>query len=325
MKDGFPLVDRVCFRDPMHVSRIENRPLLAFAWMFLSGLAFSVMTIFVRTLVVPFGGFEVDQIVFFRSLVTFFIFFPVCASQASSWRDLLPSRSRILFIRGLLGFLGLNCFFYVLGALPLSIATLLSWSSPLFTLFFARIFLGERAKKESIFWILLSLAGLAIVVLSPARMGEDEMKALPLFPVLIGLLGAFFGGLARVTVRMAADRFSVSLIVLYFSGVSILLSLPFLKLESKWPTHKEFYTLLGVGVAASFAQFCLTKAYRAAAAGLVGSMTMISVLFTLIWGWVLFDEVLNLYQWTGIMMMGSGIVLLALRGKVIQKVPTRIL
>jgi len=274
----------------------------ALGWMVVSGVGFTFMSLLVRRLAK--GGVDQSSLVFFRSLVN--------ALVALLWVAIRRKRiwpghyKKILVVRGVFGFLSLGCFFYGLSHLPLSIASLLNWSAPVFVLLFSRLFLKERPQSGFALKVGLVVLGL-LFVLSPQE-DTHQWDEYPLHAVLVGVLGAVFAGAAYTAVRAATAQVSTDLIVLWFTGISSLLALPwFLGAAPNLPEARVLFELVLMGFFASLGQIAMTQGYRYAPASTVSSMGLMNACFFAVAGWWAFDETLSAIQLVGMALTGAGV------------------
>ncbi len=280
---------------------IQDQPRRSLAYMAASALGFSLMAIFVKRLAHSIPHFE---LVFLRSLINLAVTFALMRV----FGERLPRTGhRLLLFRGVAGFGSLTCLFYSLSHLPLAVAMILSWCSPIFVILFSALFLGERLGARSLSWVALAFAGLAVLLYPPGGLGMSQM---PLQAIVIGLAGSASAALAYVAVRAATARVGVNTIVFYFVAVSALISLPLALGDFRAPTSGEAAELLAMGLLASFAQFMMTQGYRYAKAGVASTMNLLSAGLSAILGWVLFDERLVAFQWAGMITLMGAIVLL---------------
>ncbi|MCM2279107.1 MAG: DMT family transporter [Oligoflexia bacterium] len=289
--------------------RLTDRPASALGWMAASAFGFSSMAIFVKRLAPELPQFE---LVFFRSLINFLLVLALMLMQREPLVTREVRRSwRVLLIRGVAGFGGVSCLFYSLSHLPLPIAMLLGWSSPIFVILFSHLFLKERLELRQFRGIALAFAGLLLLV-NPQ---SDHAAGPWLIAVAIGVLGAAFAGGAYVAVRAATARVSVNLIVLWFMGTSTIFSLPLAASGFLWPSRKAFLELLLLGGFATFAQLAMTRAYRHAPAGIVSTMSLLNAAISAFFGWAIFGETLGWLQWFGMGLIAVGIGVITLRTK----------
>ncbi|MFZ9887752.1 MAG: DMT family transporter, partial [Myxococcota bacterium] len=97
---------------------------------------------------------------------------------------------RLLFLRGVLGFVALTLFYFAITKLPLAEVTVLHYLNPLFTVVFARVFLRERAPKSMVWAMLLAFAGTVLVARPQFLFGHAETLAQE------GVLAAIGGAMA---------------------------------------------------------------------------------------------------------------------------------
>jgi drug/metabolite transporter (DMT)-like permease len=277
---------------------------VAFAWMVLSAASFSLMAVFVKRLS---GAYTAGELVFYRSIVNWAVITVWMLSRGESF---LPPGKPLLVFRGVVGVAGMACLFYAIGHLPLPIAMLLSWCSPIFVILFSRLLLGERMRAQALVWLVGAFVGLLFLlgILPPSTagvLGETQGRVVSLSAALIGLLGAAFGGSAYVAVRAASARVAPNAIIFYFAGVSTVLS----ALWSFWSggrglevfaqAHGREILLLALG--ATLGQIAMTRAYQNAAAGVVSSMNFLNAVFSALLGKWLFEEALSGFQWLGLL------------------------
>jgi drug/metabolite transporter (DMT)-like permease len=269
-----------------------------------SALAFSAMAVFVKRLAPVVQQFE---LVFFRSAVNLaWVLALMGARRELFW----PKRGKkILVFRGLVGFAGVACMFYSISHLPLPVATMLNWCSPLFVILFSRLVLAERMPAWSGLFIPLAFAGL-VLLLNPM---DAQSGGLQWTAALIGLGAAVFGGMAYVAVRVATATVGVNMIVLFFVGVSTLASAPWAAADFLRPSSDQWVELICLGSFATLGQLTMTKAYRYAPAGVVSMMNLLNPVFGAAFGIVLFHESLAAFQWMGIALVGVSILGLTTR------------
>lgn len=271
----------------------SDQPLRALFWMILSGIGFSIMASLVKALSPKFPQFE---LVLFRSGVNFVIQLGLVFLLGE--RVIRVPNRRLLVFRGLMGFAGVSCLFYALGTLPLSIAAMLNWCSPIFVILFSRLFLKEKLNPTAPIWIALAFAGLILLI--GIDLSGAQWTLLPPMAVAVGLGGAAFAGLAYVAVRAATARVSVHVIILYFSGIGTFLAAPLALKDFRVPDLESGFLLIIMGCCAALGQFAMTQGYRHAVAGLVSMMSLMNAGLMAFLGWVIFGEVLESRQWVGL-------------------------
>jgi drug/metabolite transporter (DMT)-like permease len=247
------------------------------------------------------------QAVFFRS----FFAIPVILTWLALRGDLrtgLKVKSRMgHFWRGVVGTTAMGLMFAGLGLLPLPEVTALGYTAPLLTVVFAAMFLDERVGLFRIGAVALGMIGV-FIVLSPrlSTLSGPMVETAQAVGAVLVLLGAVCAALAQIYIRKLVATEETSAIVFYFSLTSTLLSLLTIPFGWAIPGGAETVYLILAGLLGGTAQIFLTSAYRFSDASVVAPFDYASMLFALVIGYAVFDEVP-----TGPMLVGAGLVILA--------------
>jgi drug/metabolite transporter (DMT)-like permease len=206
--------------------------------------------------------------------------------------------------RSLIGIVAMYCLFYSWGHLPLAQAALLKQTAPFFIPIVGFIWLKERITIWTVMAILVGFIGVWII-LNPNNHTQIPWVA------LLAIFGASLGATAKVVVRKLTLTESSIVIVFYFSLFNTLFSLvPALLV---WNTP-SLWVLAGMVLMAGFAtlaQLLLSKGYRYAPAGQLGTFTYGSVIFASLLGWLLWDELVTSEAMLGMaLVVGSGILVM---------------
>ncbi len=261
-----------------------DRPLRSFVFMFLSGLSFCLMLIFVKRLHTQIPQFE---LVFFRAFINLVVVVIIMLMRREKFN--IPGK-RLLIFRGLAGFTGLSCLFYTASRLPLSVASMLNWTSPIFILLISRFLLKEQVSARSFVWVSIAMSGLVFLLNPPFLHSHEAMEALPLVPILVGLFGGAAGACAFMAVRALTARVGVNGIIFYFTLVASVVSLPLALVDFRIPNASQAIELLLIGGFAAAGQFAMTEAYRWAPAGVVSVMSLQNAAISALFGYLLFAE-----------------------------------
>jgi len=108
---------------------------------------------------------------------------------------LRPSRWGWLFVRGTAGGLAVLCYYVSIARIGAGFATLLNYTSPVFSLIFAWLLLGERPARASIVALGITLVGVSMVV------GIDNLHAGAW--AFVAMLSAVLSGVAVTAIRAA--------------------------------------------------------------------------------------------------------------------------
>jgi drug/metabolite transporter (DMT)-like permease len=273
---------------------------------------FSVMSLLVK---LAGQRLPTQEIVFARSVVMAL----VCALLLRS-RGVAATGSKhgLLVLRGLFGFGALSCFYYGLVHLPLADATVIQYTNAVFTSLFAVFVLRERLRPLELVCLALAVAGV-LVAARPSFLFPAAAR-LPVLPVLVALTGACFSGAAYVTVRRIETEDPL-VVILYFSVIGALGSLPSLLRSGLLPTPREWLLLIGVGLTTQAGQVFLTRALYLERAGRVSAAGLVQIVFALAWGALWFGEFPDRIALAGVIMIIAAVLALGPAGRALAPVP----
>lgn len=261
----------------------------------LSAIGFSTMNLFVRLA----GDIPSIQKSFFRNAIAFICAFIVIVKNHT---DIKPPEGTLkyLFLRSACGTVGIFCNFYAVDHLNISDASLLNKLSPFFAIILSAIILKEKANVKQMVAVLIAFAGLMLVV----RPGFNTVS---LFPYLIGVLGGVGAGTAYTLVRkLGMLNTPGPLIVLFFSGFSMLAAVPFMIADFAPMSPTQLLFLFGAGAAASIAQFAITGAYKHSPAREISIFEYTQIIFSALLGFVFLDQIPDI-----LCFVGYGIIIFA--------------
>ena len=232
------------------------------------------------------------QIVFIRNLIGLFILIPWLIRKGIS--RLHTKHIGLHIARSLVGLTAMVCLFYSWGHLPLAQASLLKQTSPIFIPIFAFFWIQESIGIKTIIAILIGFAGV-ILIINPTG-SDTQLNAV----ILIALAGAMLAGLAKVIIRKMSATETPGRIVFYFALIGTIISaVPALMVwvNLNW---LQFVSLIAIAALSTVAQLSISKAYSHAPAGQLGPYTYTSVAFAAFFGWIIWNEVLNINTIIGI-------------------------
>ncbi|MFB0972409.1 MAG: DMT family transporter [Neofamilia sp.] len=254
-----------------------------------SSIAFSIMGMLVKYT----GEATVFQQVFFRNFVMLvFAAFLVKNNKVSFFGK--KENRKLLFFRSFFGFMGVMASFYANRHLYLGDAQALFKLNPFIVTIFAVIFLKEKINRYNILALIIAFIG-TIIIVNP----KFDSR---LFPSLIAIASACFGGIAYVIIGIISKRDTPedkSTIIFMFAFWSLIFSFPFIGDIFRLELRTLFYLFL-VGVCACIAQFLVTMAYSIADASKISIFDYVSLIVSPILGWLVFRESLARNSYVGI-------------------------
>ena len=251
--------------------------------MIIATICFSLMAAMVKFL----GHLPVMEIMFFRNIPTMLIIPLILKNKKISfWGNNKP----LLLSRSLISAFAATSYFYTITVMILTDAVTIKQLSPIFIIFLASIFLGEKIAFKKITIFLIAFLGALLVVKPGFR--------LDIFPAVIALLGAISTAGAHVAVRSLRLTDHPLVIVNYF-GYSIgLVSFGILLWQGNFiiPDASSLFVLILLGLVGLGGQFALTKAYQIAPTKLVSFYLYLQIIFGALLGVLFFKEIPNLFS-----------------------------
>jgi drug/metabolite transporter (DMT)-like permease len=205
-----------------------------------------------------------------------------------------------LFLRGLFGGLAVLLYFIAISKLPVGTATLLNYTAPVFTAVFAALFLGERVSLTTGAALLLTFAGVVLVLrghAAPGYIGLGRWEA-------CGMASALLSGAAVTTIRAVRKTDGSWEIFAAFCLVGVLATAPMALRGWVTPTPVDWLLLGAVGATSVLAQVLFIYSLRyvtAATSGVISQLTPVSALLL---GVAILGEPLSLVS-----LLGSGVTL----------------
>jgi len=276
--------------------------------MLFASLMFALMGVFAKLLSQTMPSLEV---VFFRNVFGVFL---VAATLLKRPMTHPGGKPWLLFFRGLMGFLALLAFFYNIAHIPLGDAMTYSKTSPIFTAFFAWLFLREKMGLPGWAALLLGFAGIVLIA-KPSGLSLDKTAWL-------GIFSGVGAALAYTAVRELKRYYDTRAIVLSFMGIGTLGPLFLMALspyvdspeldmlfgQFVMPSGKTWIYVVVMGLFATLAQVYMTKAYGVTQAGIVGAVSYSNILFSILLGLLIGDPFPDLSTWLGIaLIVAAGI------------------
>lgn len=262
------------------------------SFMILSSLFFAIMAASVKLS----GALPTMEKIFFRNLIGFIVSGYMIYKSKESFKG---TNTKLLFYRSISGLIGLFFYFYAIDRLPLANAVVLNQMNPFFVLIFSFLYLEEVIKKQQVAAILIALSGVIFIV----KPGLDYT----VIPAIMGLLSAVFAAIAYTLVRHLRLTDSPQIIVFYFTGITTIVSIPFMVFdEFVMPNFFQLMSLLSVGVFATVAQFFMTHAYRYAEAGDLSIYSYGNTIFSIFIGIFLWREAPDALSLLGVVLILSG-------------------
>lgn len=258
-----------------------------------SAFFFALMAVFVRLS----GDLFFLQKAFFRNVVAFVIaLFGIIKDLRTKGKEAIaiPKGALLyLFLRAIAGSVGIVGNFYAIDHLVLSDASILNKMAPFFAIIFSLFLTKEKIKPVPLIAVIIAFLG-AMLVVKPSF---DFSKSLPTFAGFMSGVGA---GFAYACVRkLGLLKCNGKVIILFFSGFSLLLCLPYMLFWYEPMTWLQLLFLICAGACAAGGQFTITAAYFYAPAGKISIYDYTQIIFSTALGLIFFGDLPDWLSVTG--------------------------
>ena len=270
--------------------------LQAAAWMSGAIVAFTSMAIAGRAVAVEHDTFET---MLFRSIVGFVVVL-IVAKAAGTLGQIIPRRMGLHVMRNVSHFTGQNLWFYAITVIPLAQVFALEFTSPLWVMALAAIFLGERLTQPRVVAAVLGFIGVLIV----ARPDTTTLDP----NVLIAAAAAIgFAGSAIFT-KLLTRTETVTCILFWLTAMQAIFGLTMAGYDGDiaLPTAQSAPWLTLIAFAGLTAHFCLTKALILAPASIVMPIDFLRLPIIAVIGMLFYNEGLDLLVLLGGVLILAG-------------------
>ena len=284
------------FRFPIALPAVATdapAPVKGVLWMLVSAAALAGLTGVVRHMSAGLPPFE---IAFFRSFFGLLILAPWL--MRSGLGVLRTKRLGLYTMRCALGAATMLMWFTAISMVPLADAVALGFTSPLFVILGAALFLGEVVRGRRLGATLCGFAG-ALIILRPGS------GVLDLGAVLVLLSAVTLAG-ANLSVKELSRTEPVQAIVTYM--VIFMVPLTFIPALLVWqtPTPAQLAELLGLAAVATLGNYAMTRAVAVADASSVMPYDYARLPFAALIGFFVFGEISDAATW-----IGAGVIAVA--------------
>ncbi|MGC3940514.1 DMT family transporter [Roseobacter sp. EG26] len=288
----------------------QNRPGRAIALKLCAVFLFMVMAAIIKSVS---GEVPPGEAVFFRSLCAMPIIALWLWQRGQLREGLIPSNLMGHVWRGVFGTTAMGLTFAGLGLLPLPEVTAIGYASPMFTVLFAAVLLGEKVRIFRLSAVALGLVGVMIVMAPRLSVGSDDLSQAATLGAIMVLVASILRALVQIHVRRLVKTDHTAAIVFYFSATATclaLLSAPIGWVVDHpsfvwvWPDRSVFIWLVTAGLVGGVAQIMVTSSYRFGGASMLAPFDYASMIFASIIGYVAFSEVP-----TGPIILGATLVI----------------
>jgi drug/metabolite transporter (DMT)-like permease len=280
----------------------------ALLWAASAGLLFSLLNALMRFLAQHIDPFQAQ---FLRYACGLAVLMPVVLKRGIA--NYRPQHIGGQFMRGALHTLGLCFWFAALPKIPLADMTAIGFTTPLFIMLGAYVFLREPMRWERWLATLLGFTGVMIVVgpqFGIASGGSGNSSGW--YHLLMLASAPLFA--ASFLVTKALTRYETTGTILVWQSITVtLFSLPLALLHWTTPSAWQWAGFVLGGALGSAGHYCITRSFRKADISATQSLKFLDLVWSALMGWLLFSDVPTLHAIIGGMLISAATIWVARR------------
>ena len=272
-----------------------------------SVICFSIMDICVKWL----DYYPVGQVLFLRFFIGFIpIFFIIPREKLLSFYQ--TSRPGLHAFRAFTGAAAIIALFIGLRELPLADVVSLTFGGPIFVTVASIFFLSEKVGIKRWSAVFLGFIGMLIIV-QPAFIDLN-------FYYITPIIFCIFFACVAISVRSLSKTEPNYRIAFYFTLLCSLLGISTI-FKGDWvlPTRVDLVIFIIMGLCGSVANLLLTQSYRLAEASLVTPIKYLSLVFAIVFGFLIWSEIPKLLTLFGALLVITSSLIIFTRENKLKK------
>jgi drug/metabolite transporter (DMT)-like permease len=282
-------------------------------YMVASVICFSIMDICVKWL----DYYPVGQVLFLRFFIGFIpIFFIIPRNKIFTFYK--TSRPGLHAFRAITGALAIIALFYGLRELPLADVVSLTFAGPIFVTVASIFFLSETVGIKRWSAVCLGFIGMLLIV-QPAFIDLNYYYIAP-------IIFCIFFACVAISVRSLSKTEANYTIAFYFTSLCTVIGLcSVFFVDWVLPTKIDFLIFIILGLCGSMGNLLLTQSYRLTEASLVTPIKYLSLIFAIIFGFLIWNEVPKILTLFGAILVIASSLIIFIRETQLNKkiVPPR--
>ncbi len=269
---------------PSATAAAPSEPGRAALWMTGAIVSFSAMAVAGRAASVELDTFEMMT---YRSIVGLILVLLI-AGSAGTLGQITRRNLRLHGFRNLFHFAGQNLWFYALTAIPLAQVFALEFTSPLWVMLLAALFLGERMTWVKAAAGIAGFLGILAVV--------QPWGATPSIGMGAAALAALCFATTAIFTKFLTRTETITCILFYLTAMQLVFGLIACLIDGDmaWPSLISWPWVILIGICGLTAHFCMTRALQIAPASIVMPMDFVRLPVIAVIGMIFYNEPL---QW----------------------------
>ncbi len=239
-----------------------------------------------------------------RSLIGAAIIAPFWLGQRTPWPD--RALLKLHVERGVISAFMALSFFYAITTMPLAEAIAISFVAPIVALYFARIFLGERIRREAILASIMGFAGTIVIIggqIGLARANPEPVSDELFYGIAAMGFSALLYAYNFIVIRKQSQLAGPVEVATFHSGIGGLVLLVFAPFFWVMPGPETLFSVTAAGALTVAGAMAIAWAYARAETQALVPIEYSGFLWASAFGWVFFRE-----QVTWPTLVGAGLI-----------------
>ena len=229
------------------------------------------------TLGPPINPMQISNARFIFAFILIFIFFITTKSK------IIKPNYKVHLGRSVCGWIGISILFGASSIIPITDATAIIFTNPIFTMLLAIVLLGEKVKPIKWIAVIITFWG-ALILIRPENNIINHQ-----FIIIILIIGAFVLGLESIFIKMLTFKENPKQILLINNSIGLLISSIPICFIWTTPTTLQILAMLGIGSLMLCAQACFIQALRRSKAHFAVPYFYTTLIFVAIYDFFIFN------------------------------------
>jgi drug/metabolite transporter (DMT)-like permease len=248
-------------------------------------------------------------ICFYRCLLGLIFLLPFVAKN--KFQTLKSNNIKLQFTRSMFNIVSMICWFSALGMMQLEKATVLGFTTPLFTTILAVFFLGEIIRMHRTAALMLGFTGIIVII----RPGYIPFEYGALLMLIASLSFSFVLILVK---RLSSIDTNLTIIfyhLLFMTPVFFIMSLFF------WEsiTFNQLLIFSMMGIAGLLTHWCMTQSLKISNTTFVMPLQFTKLIWVSLIGFFIFSEIPDIWTWVGGVIIFVSVIYITYRESFIKK------
>jgi len=273
-----------------------------------------IISVFFGTVMLSFLKIAQEDVnVYVAGFFRFFLGLVIILPYIIKKKDLVLKTTHLKqhFLRAILGLPAMLLYFSALVLLPIEKLTAISFVVPLIVTILAVFFLGEKIYIYRTLALILGFSGM-LVIIRPGFVDISIGVYMVLFSALLWSINII------ITKKISKDDSAITILA-YQSIFMSLLSFFIVIFFWEMPSLKTFIYLILAAMCGTVLHLTLNHAFKLVDVSMTQPYSFLNLVFASIIGYLVFDEMPDLYTWIGALIIFTGVLIISYREMKLDK------